>query len=159
MGNHLFSNANVLRYNNELGSKVYDNSDKPNRFKRDIFVRFKMYIHDRQFVREYLIDNLFANIVNSQVPEAVACHTFAWSCVMYMATLVVPCDIPLNSSPPSAAYICVSKSGQYWFWYWRVAYSVPSHYLNQCLIIVIRTLRSKWRPFCQGGDDLKRTWP
>ena len=34
--------------------------------------------------------------------------------------------------------ICVSDSGQHWF-----RYSAPSHYLNQCWIIVIWTLRNK----------------
>ena len=61
---------------------------------------------------------------------------------------------------------------------WLVAYSAPSHYLNQCWVIVNRTLRNqlqwnlieiqnfsftkmhwkmssaKWRPFCPGEDEL-----
>ena len=44
---------------------------------------------------------------------------------------------------PLVPHICVSESGQHWFRLWRVACSVPSHYLNQCLVIVNWTLRNK----------------
>ena len=40
-------------------------------------------------------------------------------------------------------HICVSESGQQWFTQWLVAYSAPSHYLNQCWVIVNWTLRNK----------------
>ena len=40
-------------------------------------------------------------------------------------------------------HICVSEMGQQWFRSWLAAYSVPSHYLNQCSLIVNWTLRSK----------------
>ena len=39
-------------------------------------------------------------------------------------------------------HICVRESGQHWFRQWPVAYSAPSHYLNQCLGIVNWTLRN-----------------
>ena len=42
-------------------------------------------------------------------------------------------------------HICVSKSAQHWFRYWLVAYSAPSHYLNQCWVIVNCTLRNKFQ--------------
>ena len=51
----------------------------------------------------------------------------------------------VNSSPPGAAYIYVSESGQRWLRKWLVAFSVPSHYLNQCLAIVNLTLRIKFQ--------------
>ena len=44
---------------------------------------------------------------------------------------------------PLVPHICISKSGQHWFRHWLVAYSAPSHYLNQCWIIVNWTLRNK----------------
>ena len=44
---------------------------------------------------------------------------------------------------PLGSHICVSELGQHWFRQWLVAYSVPSHYLNQCWIIVNWTLRNK----------------
>ena len=44
---------------------------------------------------------------------------------------------------PLVPHICVSKSGQHWFSYWRVACSVPRHYLNQCWNIVNLTPRYK----------------
>ena len=34
--------------------------------------------------------------------------------------------------PPLVLYICVSESGQHLFKKWLVAYSGPSHYINQC---------------------------
>ena len=37
---------------------------------------------------------------------------------------------------PLVPYICVSESGQHWFRRWLLAYSAPSHYLNQCWVIV-----------------------
>ena len=46
---------------------------------------------------------------------------------------------------PIGPHICVSESGQHWFRWWRVAYSAPSHYLNQCWVIVTWTLRNKRR--------------
>ena len=79
---------------------------------------------------------------------------------------------------PLVPHICVNESGQHWFRWWLVAYSAPSHYLNQCLDIVNCTFRNKiqwnfnrnikfsftkmhlkissaiWWPFCPGGGDL-----
>ena len=40
-------------------------------------------------------------------------------------------------------HICVSESGQHWFRQWLVAFSAPSHYLNQCCVIVNWTLGKK----------------
>ena len=40
-------------------------------------------------------------------------------------------------------HICVSESGQHWFRQWLVAYWAPSHYLNQCWVIVNENLRNK----------------
>ena len=37
-------------------------------------------------------------------------------------------------------HICVTNLGCHWSTYWFVACSVPSHYLNQCCVIVIWTL-------------------
>ena len=44
---------------------------------------------------------------------------------------------------PLVPHICVIELGQHWFRWWLVAYSVPSHYLNQCWVIVNWTLRNK----------------
>ena len=49
----------------------------------------------------------------------------------------------LKTHLPIVSHICVKESGIYWFRQWLVAYSAPSHYLNQCLIIVNWTLRNK----------------
>ena len=40
-------------------------------------------------------------------------------------------------------HICVSKLGHHWLRYWLVAWTAPSHYLNQCCNIVDKTLRNK----------------
>ena len=69
-------------------------------------------------------------------------------------------------------HICVSILSHHWFRWWLVAPSVPSHYMNQCLLIVNRPLEiylseiwiafqtlfftkmqlkissGKWQPFC-----------
>ena len=44
---------------------------------------------------------------------------------------------------PLVPHIYVSVSGQHWFRYWLVAYSAPSHCLNQCSVVVNLTLRNK----------------
>ena len=44
---------------------------------------------------------------------------------------------------PLVPHICVSKPGQHYFRQWLIAYSAPSHYLNQCWIIVILALKNK----------------
>ena len=44
---------------------------------------------------------------------------------------------------PPVLHICVSESGQHWFRKWLVAYSTPSHYPNQCWVIVNWTLKNK----------------
>ena len=79
---------------------------------------------------------------------------------------------------PHVPHICVIELGQQWFRWWLVACSAPSHYLNQCWLIVNWALRNKvqlnsnqntkflihknafgnvlcerW-PFCPGGDEL-----
>ena len=50
-------------------------------------------------------------------------------------------------------HICVSESGQHWFREWLVAYSAPSHYLNQCWVIVNWTLRNTllWNFYQDAG--------
>ena len=78
---------------------------------------------------------------------------------------------------PLVPHICVSELGQDWFRQWLVACSAPSHYPNQCSLIVNWTLRNKlqwkskrnsiisfkkirlkmasakWRPFYRGEDE------
>ena len=46
---------------------------------------------------------------------------------------------------PLVLHLCVSESNQQWFTQWLVAYSAPSHYLNQCWVIVNWTIRNKLR--------------
>ena len=38
------------------------------------------------------------------------------------------------------SHICISESGQHWFRWWLLVYSVLSHYLNRCWVMVNRTL-------------------
>ena len=44
---------------------------------------------------------------------------------------------------PPVPHICVEELGQRCFRQWFVACSAPSHYLNQCWLIVNRSLRNK----------------
>ena len=46
---------------------------------------------------------------------------------------------------PQVMHICISESGQHWFRQWLVAYSAPSHYLNQCWVIVNWTPGDKFQ--------------
>ena len=46
---------------------------------------------------------------------------------------------------PRVPHICVSELCQHWFRWWLVAWSVPSHYLNQCWLIVSWTLTNKFQ--------------
>ena len=82
---------------------------------------------------------------------------------------------------PLVSHICVIESSQYCFRKRLVAYSAPSHYLNQCWLIVNWISRNifqiifnqnsiiliqgienenvvcqNWQPFCPGGDELIR---
>ena len=41
-------------------------------------------------------------------------------------------------------HVCVNKQGYHWIRYWFVACSVPSHYLNQCWLIINWTI---WTQF------------
>ena len=75
-------------------------------------------------------------------------------------------------------HICVVELSHHWFRWWLVAYSAPSHYLNQCWNIVnwtsrnnlqwnfnrnltftfkkfhLETSSAKWRQFCLGLNEL-----
>ena len=103
-------------------------------------------------------------------------YTYAWPPAYSWARVIMnpnPEPHVLNSSPPSAAYVHVSELGQHWFRYWLVASSAPSHYQNQCCLIVKldscehisvkfksefyhfhsrkciwKCRLSEWRPFC-----------
>ena len=56
--------------------------------------------------------------------------------VCKMATIVILTHLPL------VPHICGSELGQLWFIYWLVAWSAPSHYLNQCWSYVNWGLRN-----------------
>ena len=46
---------------------------------------------------------------------------------------------------PLVPHICICELGQHWFRWWLVACSAPSHYLNQCWLIVNWTLRHNFQ--------------
>ena len=60
---------------------------------------------------------------------------------------------------PIVPHICVSEFGQHWFRLCLVAYSAPSHCLNQCWVIVSWALgnRLQWH-FNQGGRQHLELW-
>ena len=62
-------------------------------------------------------------------------HSIAWANTKLLGRelSVTPCCMVLR--------ICVSNLGHHWIGWWLVTYSVPSHYLNKCWIIVKQTLR------------------
>ena len=59
------------------------------------------------------------------LPQMTACHMLGAKPLSHL---------------PLVLHICVSESGQHWFRQWLVAHSAPSHYLNQCWVIVNWTI-------------------
>ena len=82
----------------------------------------------------WVIDNFIAYLVASYIRGFTVCEI-----ELSLKTV----DFAVNSYVPLVPHICVSESGQHWFRQWLLAYSVPTHYLNQCSLIVHRTLRNK----------------
>ena len=76
--------------------------------------------------------------------------TFSNLCILIRnSPTFIPYDpvtiVSVKTHLPLVPDICVSESGQHWFRYGLVAYSAPSHYLNQFWILVNWTLRNKLR--------------
>ena len=77
-------------------------------------------------------------------------------------TIILPQLI--NLSPPLVPHIqCVVELCNHWFRQWLVAWSAPSHYLNQWWLTISHTPK-KWHinlliiilpPFCPGGKESK----
>ena len=69
-----------------------------------------------------------------------------WENFFIFRNLVLPCVVDFRlclTHFPLVTHIWVSESGQHWFRQWLVAYSAPSHYLNQCWFIVNWTFTNK----------------
>ena len=66
------------------------------------------------------------------------------TCWNFLASLNTVLKIPPSPPPPPplVPHICISESDQHWC-RWLVAYSPPSHHLNQCWVIVNWTLKNK----------------
>ena len=62
-------------------------------------------------------------------------------------------DFTFNSLNLSDAYMR-RESYHHWFRYWLVAWSVPSHYLNQCWNIVNWTLSNKFQWNCYRNSNI-----
>ena len=54
---------------------------------------------------------------------------------------------------PLVPYICVGEFGQHWFGQWFLACSVPSHFLNQCWLIINWTLGNKLQWNCNWNSN------
>ena len=74
-------------------------------------------------------------------PELFACDQWYQLMLFLMHEILYP--LLILTHLPLVQHKCVSESGQHWFRWWLVAYSAPSHYLNQCWNIVNWTLRNK----------------
>ena len=61
---------------------------------------------------------------------------------------------PPTPPHPLVSHICVSESGQYCFRLWLVVFSAPSHYLNQCSVIVNWTLKNKRQWNCNRNPNI-----
>ena len=66
---------------------------------------------------------------------------------LYILIQIPPRYIPKSplTHLPIVLHICVCESDQHRFRQWLVAYSAPSHYLNQCWIIINWTLRNDFQ--------------
>ena len=90
-------------------------------------------------VLQFLLYKLF--VINND-PAAPIANSMAWTCSVwahYVHSTISNTLTPLLLVP----HICVSESGQHWFRKWLVAYSAPSHCLNQCCVIVNGNHRNK----------------
>ena len=80
-------------------------------------------------------------------PEEFSNKFYVSSCVLAIHSLVISLwklmAIRGLTHLPLVPHICVGESGQHWFKQRRIAYSAPSHYLNQCEVIANWTLRNK----------------
>ena len=89
-----------------------------------------------------LIDNSFISIQSEPFSNLVlnfGSETFSF---LSHINITVSSVINMLTHLTLVPHICVSEWGQHWFRWWLVAYSAPSHYLNQCWIIVRWTLRN-----------------
>ena len=64
-------------------------------------------------------------------------NTHPWG---YLTEYTIWCDKLLNSLRPSDAYM-LQWANHHWFSSWLVAWSAPSHYLNQCWNIANWTIK------------------
>ena len=68
-------------------------------------------------------------------------YTALWNYIVHIFMRAVFKRV-LNSSRPNEGY---RKQGHHWFRWWLVTYKGPSHYLNQCCIIVNLTLGNNYQ--------------
>ena len=80
-------------------------------------------------------DNLYNNVFHFER------NTLVGTCPWRVCEMT-NCRLSLNSLS-RVTHICVSRLDHHWFRKWLVAWSAPSHYLNQCWNIVNWILRKK----------------
>ena len=76
--------------------------------------------------------------------------TLSWLIKYYNDRLVMMIMIWLTKLPSlieadRVTHICISKLDNHWFRYWLVAWSAPTHHLNQCWFIVNWKLTNKFQ--------------
>ena len=69
------------------------------------------------------------------------CELYIYEC--FCIFLIRIAEYFYSTHLPQVPHFRVSESGQHWFRYWLVAFLAPSHYLNQCWVIVRWILRNK----------------
>ena len=98
-----------------------------------------------------LMDNKFEEQILTGSATGNSCYHISTSHALNISCSFDPsvcliesrCMVTSLTHLPLVPHICVSGSVQHWFRQRLVAYSAPSHYLNQCWIIVNWTLRNK----------------
>ena len=73
-----------------------------------------------------------------------------WWLIIRIIPVLAPEGCSLNiicpiTHLPLVPHTCVCESGQHWLRSWLVAYSAPSHFLNQCWVFFNWTLRNEFQ--------------
>ena len=72
-------------------------------------------------------------------------YFLSWNCIWRWSRQNITHFVNQLIHPYLVPHMCISERGQHLFRKWLVAYSAPSHYLNQCWVIVNWALGKKLR--------------
>ena len=141
---------NAVTYNSNLGKNKYDTYTLP-RIRRTcaLGAHFNIKILFCKLMNPHSVDKMISTILPALWEDCIS-STFGFPipvrqhlvyydntsqelCKWFLLVMlvVVRCQLYLTHLP-LLPHILVSESDQHWFRWWLIAYSAPSHYLNQC---------------------------